>query len=247
MMGNCIVDGKIDLSRVFFHGLWFFENQDYLERIVLDKILMYGEIVPRNRLPEILARTDYFQLMFSRVGNYNGLDCVSLTQKGDTYSNSNKWAVNVTDRAFPFFCAENISIIISSQIYIDGDCYGIDRFYEDYKHETHKNYFMNGEIRVKGSISKEYFLGISYYQYYTNTFIEETIKKDFLNTEIMVDLLKLTESDFLKKYFAKQIMIEELLNKYGYNLGIFDIKTGEQFPSIEEEKEIIHRFKKCIK
>ena len=38
-------------------------------------------------------------------------------------------------------------------------------------------------------------------------------------------------SSFLKKYFGKQIMIEE----YGYNLKLFGAITQEQIPDIEKE------------
>lgn len=234
-------DGKIDFSSLYFHGLHFLENTEYLERMTLDKILKHGKIAPKNELLEILTKEEYSTLFQNKLDfNFNGMDCVSVAQRCDTYNEWNKRYVIYSDRAFNLFCTRGISIMISHKINFHYKCYG-----EYLLHNNRENLFMNGEIQVKGAITKEYFEGISYYQYYTNSFIEELIKTDSKNV-VKDDLLKLSESDFVEKYFSKQIMIEELLNKYGYNIGIFDIETGEQVPSIEEEKENIYTLKNCI-
>lgn len=234
-------DEKIDFLSLYFHGLKFLNNTQYLERMVLDKILMHGKIAPKNELHEILTKEEYNTLFCSKLDfDFNGLDCVSIARQYDTYNEYNKRYVIYSDRAFNLFCKKSISIMISNKINFDYKCYGEYRLHRD-----RKNLFMNGEVQVKGAITKEYFQGISYYQYYTNSFIEEIVKTDSKNV-VKNDLLKLSESDFVEKYFSKQIMIEELLNKYGYNIGIFDIETGKQVPSIEEEKENIHNLKKCI-
>lgn len=243
-MENCpiVEQEKLDFSKTYFHGLLFpnAQNAPDLEKMVLEKILMHGKIVPRNKLPEILTEEELFALYMGKSKfNYNGTDCVSVARKRDTYT-GNIWSkryVNQTDRAFPLYCKRNISIILRSRIMWDYDCYG-----GGLAHHDRENNFMNGEIQVKDSISKEYFQGISYNPPYTTLMIEEMLKED-LNCSLTDDLLKLSELDFLKKYFSKQIMIEELLNKYGYDMGIFDILTGERIPSIEEEKKFIYTLK----
>lgn len=250
MKGSCMsmekeymTDGKMNFSCLYFHGLFFgrSDNSTYLEKLVLDKILKYGEIVPRNRLSEKLTDEEYSALFFSKPNYYfNGFDCVSLACKHDTYNDWNRKYVIQSDRAFPLYCAHNISIIISPKVVWDYNCYGPFRIYRD-----RENKFMNGEMQVKGTITKDYFQGISYYQNCTNSLIEEMLK-DNSNNIVKEDLLKLSENTFLGKYFEKQIMIEELLSKYSYNTEIFNIKTGEKLPSIEEEKEILYTLKKAL-
>ena len=242
-MENFMADKKMDLSRMLFHGLHFgcSDEEGYLEQMVLEKILMCGEILPKERLCEVLTEEEFWQLQLTKTDlDWNKNDCVSLAQQGDTYNDLNSYAVWRNDYAFYIYCARHTSIIISREILDDfnSECYGIDKLHKDRKNE-----FMNGEIQVKRSVPKKYFRGISYYQYYHNSYIEKLINEGKLNCEVINDLLKLAEDDWLKKYYSKQIMIEKLLEKYGYNMGIYDSQTGNQFPSIKEEKEIIRSLK----
>ncbi len=242
-MENFMTDKKMDFSRMLFHGLHFgcSDEAEDLEQMVLDKILMYGEILPKERLREVLTEEEFWKVyMTKNTLNWNSDDCVSLAQQEDTYNGLNSYAVCRNDYAFYIYCSKHTSLIISREILEDfnSECYGINKLHKD-----RKNNFMNGEIQVKRSVPKGYFRGISYYQCYHNSYIEKLIHEGKLNCEVINDLLKLTEDDWLKKYYSKQIMIEKLLEKYGYNMGIYDSQTGNQFPSIEEEKEIIRSLK----
>ena len=232
-------NGKIMCDWLFFHGLKFSNEDDNYDLKILDSILKNGEIATKDRLKQILAEEEIRKLWYSKSDlNWNGNDRVSIAR--DRYHDRDVRGIAYSDRAFPLYCLHNISIIIDPNILMEM------RWYSS-ACRNGPDCVMNGEVQIKGSIPKKYFLGITMPAKILESTISEIMTQhNYLEYKVINDLINLSDDEFFLKYFDKQLLIEKIIQQNGYDLDIFDIDSGYKLNSSEAGMEKIKVYKKQI-
>lgn len=138
-------DEKIDLDKVLFHGLTYYEVGNIKIKVGLQRlinIIRAGGILSRRQVYITFGEKHYnkWQKEFCRV-NWNGLDNVSVCKKSSKLSKK-------YSEAFKLFVRNSISLILDSSLL------------EDLNINKSLN-LEDGEFQVKNKIDFKYVIGIA--------------------------------------------------------------------------------------
>lgn len=245
-----LINGKLNFKNVFFHGLFFFgaKNSEQLEKMVLESILKNGEISSKDRLKSFLSKREFEEIMYAKnyKFNWNGEHRVSVARDEnfpyDIENHLLKYVV-YSDHAFSLFCTNNISVILTGKLLWDvlpmPTCHCYNRY---------ATLLMDGEYQFENFISKESFIGIGLpYSLSYQNMVGIINNNDDPYNHVISNLINLPEEEFVSQYFKKQMMVEDLLKKYDYNIGLYNTNTGNKLQPSEEEIPKILDLKKKIK
>lgn len=218
---------KLNLNEYLFHGLepWnnFFNSRKTKESIeILEAVLNTGFIASRRLLKEILSEEEYKLLDTARVLNWNKDDWVSIVPTiypeiegihsvlEDYPGNSEVYQ----GFAYNYYIKEYPSIILDSKLLKELEV-----------NEDEGPRFI-GEIQVRDRISSDYFVGVtlpkppeidSFLEYIdlVNSPNGGTFKAEYNSwyMDAKEDLLKLSKEEFVRKYYKKIMLFEEVLNE----------------------------------
>lgn len=251
---------KINLNQYFFHGMepWdnFFNHKKPKSSIeILEKILNTGYIASRRLLKEILSEEEYKLLDMTRGMNWNKNDYVSI---GPTIHPEIEGIRSVLEDypnetedwhgfAYNHYIKEYPSIILDSKLLKELEV-----------NEDEGPRFI-GEIQVRDRISSDYFVGVtlpkppeidSFLEYIdlVNSPNGGTFKAEYKlwYEEAREDLLKLSKEEFVRKYYKKIMLFEEVLKETDSSLKLYYI-DGRPILTSEERIEQVAKIKeKCF-
>ena len=213
---------NINLNSVFFHSLGAFASNNRLQNslIKLESILKNGSILSRQEqinknsdnqaLSEILERYLNPKWAF----NWNGMNHISICQRTSSKN------PEIESDAFKEFVIGNtgIGIILSQDIMQFAD--------------NNRPKLMDGEFQIKDKVSLEYMLGIFYGGKSNNELLKdiEVAKNLGISQQEIKEFLPHTLTPYQLEIYKS---IQELLNKYGYNVPIYSSRDGFEILNIE--------------
>lgn len=192
-------EGKLDLTKFLFHGLYYEELNPsnlniYLQKLV--DIIRAGGILSRQKVKELYGE-DYFEILGNNLIdlNWNGEEFVSICK----FLTDDKDATYHSE-AYRLFCSKGITLIIDKSILNSSE---IDNF----------GRFEDGEIRIKDKIDLSYMKGIL-----INTMNPSTIIKHYIKRGISSEEIK-NSMECLYNEGINQVF--EILNQYKINLPLY--------------------------
>lgn len=252
---------KIDLNQYLFHGLepWkcFFSNKKTIDSIeVLQKILNTGYIASRKLLKNIFPEEEYRLLDMGRGMNWNKDNYVSIVPTihpeiegiHSVLEDFVDLQENFDGLAYNFYVKKFPSIVLDSKL-----------LQELQVNEDQGPRFI-GEIQIRDRISSNYFVGVTlpeapdfdlFYEYMnlvnSTSNGQSEVEYNQWYKEASEDLFKLTEEEFVRKYYKTVMLFEEVLRKTDSNLNLYHADTGIQIPSSTEKMEELAKIKKKLR
>lgn len=216
----------LDFNSVLFHGIGRFKYKldPEAELKVLEDILKSGAILSREEQIREFGE-EYVEARvsgFDGFSNWNGGTYVSICQKKPTapeLKTKYQVAAKTTDESISFkkFVKYGIGIIISPMVFS--------------LYRPHNNFLQDGEYQIKNKIPKKFFMGIT-----VNAPVIENYVNFFKSINCPSDVLYAKTKAIYEESIIKQI--EDLLEKYNYNLPIYTMQGKPHRPSKEILNEL---------
>ncbi len=243
------------MDQYLFHGIFacsIERDTSPVEAEIMKDILNFKIIASRKILKTLLSEEDYYKRIIRRpTGNWNGDTYVSISTHVNRLS------------LFPghFSGKVNNECLSSYKLYIQFKPAMIldSKLLKELPVCKEPANNMPGEIQVKDKIAIDYFVGITLpYASPLDSFFDYIWKVSHLKNDYELidynswymdakeDLLKLSEEEFINKYYKRVMLFEEVLKETGSSLKLYYI-DGRPILTSEERIEQIAKIKeKCF-
>jgi len=252
---------SLNLDQYLFHGIEsykssFFYNGRYVkeeeEARILKQILNTGFLASRKLLKDILSEEEYKLLVMLSDMNWNGEKYVSIVptsypQIGGIDSALDDSICQLEDsrrKTYNYYVTEHASLVLDAKLL------------RELPVNHNPGPKMAGEIQIEEKIPSDYFIGVTLPELTrTDAFLnylmtgDESIEIGYQSwyENAQVDILRLTEEEFVQKYYKKVILFEEVLKEANSNLKLYHTETGKPIMTSTERMEQIKKFKKkCL-
>lgn len=239
---------KLNMDDYLFHGISAYFYDGYSSKIeeeseIFRTILNTKFIGSRKYLEKILENDKRERLELVRsVRYYVKENSVSIyftrysnIKDFSSYYSGSYWDNNPF---FAYYAYKNKpSIILNAKLLENLPC-------------IYSKWGMPGEIQIQDKIPIDYFVGIALSNINLNSSIDRAIESTDTttkNTSWYLDLMHLSEEEFVNKYYQDVILFERVLKETGYSLKLYHTETGEEIMSQNDEIEHIKVLKEKAK